>query len=247
MKNALKVLIAVFLAVPGLPVSAWSQAPNPLIRLEERFEFKKLAEYLDMVERHGSDQVPARYLRALLEKDGPQALAIYQDVVSRDSLGIYADRALWRIAQYYFISGDYRQAYAALADLVNRYPNSEFLPKAQDQMSRISRMGTQPALPPVSTVPSTTPMQTSGSAEPARGKFTIQAGAFSSPDNAEFMKRHLLDLGFGDTYIKKGQVGDKPVYMVWVGNYVSRDDAERQRRQLGAKIGNIQFFIKVIP
>ena len=61
------------------------------------------------------------------------------------------------------------------------------------------------------------------------------------------MKKHLLEQGFADTYVSKRQIAGKTLYMVWVGSYISRDEADRQKDLLSTKIQNIQFFVKPLP
>ena len=238
----LAICIGLFSVIYGENEILIAQQKNPLIRLEESYQFDKLLSYLQVVEKQGIDLLPARYLRALLEEDGPQALSIYQEVVARDTMGVYADRALWRIAQYYYIKQDFRQSNSVLLSLVGRYPKSVYTAKARDQIARIASLGGAPhSSDPVSGAPP------QAASETQRGQFTIQAGAFSGPGNAGFMQKHIQGQGFSNVYISKRQIGGKLLYLVWVGSYFTRGEAEQEKVRLSRKIRNIEFFVKALP
>lgn len=230
-----------------------AQQTNPLIRLEESFQFDKLRSYLQMVEQQGGKTPAAHYLKALLSEDASEALQVYQTVIAEDSLGIYTDRALWRIAQYYYIKGEFQQSYTVLLDLVDKCPQSPIVPKARDQMERIATV----VAPPAKTVQPTKqqavamrPSSTSSSPvpqPPERGKFTIQTGAFSSMENAQFMQNYLKKQGFADVFISKRQVAGKLFFVVWVGSYLTQDEAEKEGDRLKKKIRNLEITIKPLP
>lgn len=243
----------VFYWILNLPLLVFAQQTNPLIRLEESFQFDKLRSYLQMVEQQDGKTPAAHYLKALLSEDASEALKIYQTVIAEDSLGIYTDRALWRIAQYYFIKGDYRQAYTVLLDLVDKCPQSPFVPKVRDQMERITTVMT-PAPKTVQSItqqaaqtqPSTA-VSSPSPQPPERGQYTIQTGAFSSMENAQFMQNYLRKQGFADVFISKRQVAGKMLYVVWVGSYLTKDAAEKEGERLKKKVRNLDFTIKPLP
>jgi len=98
---------------------------------------------------------------------------------------------------------------------------------------------TGPKEPPVSVPPVSQPETLSP--PPAReekplkagalGSWVVQAGSFSSEQNALRLRDTLREAGFV-TQVEKARVGGKSRYRVRVGPFLVRDDAEKSEKQL---------------
>ncbi len=68
--------------------------------------------------------------------------------------------------------------------------------------------------------------------EDARGKYTVQAGAFTKRENAERLLRALSAEGLEGAYISKAKVSGKVFYRVRAGDFSSREKALGLARRL---------------
>lgn len=66
------------------------------------------------------------------------------------------------------------------------------------------------------------------------GSWVVQAGSFSSEQNALRLRDKLRNAGFV-TQVEKARVGGKSHYRVRVGPFLERTDAEKSRKQLSDK------------
>lgn len=87
-----------------------------------------------------------------------------------------------------------------------------------------------PAVPDVSDLPS--------------GSYVLQAGAFSSEENAQNLKSQIEAVGY-PVEIKPKNVGGRTLYLVWVGRYVDRDAAGRATGLLESALGITPYPVEV--
>ena len=92
-----------------------------------------------------------------------------------------------------------------------------------------SAYNTAPAYqPPVQSYQPPAPQYTA-----SRGDYAIQAGAFSSADNAERMAEQLAS--FGNARVSEGYSNGRTVYRVYLGGFSSKDQAQPALNQMKAR------------
>jgi len=74
-----------------------------------------------------------------------------------------------------------------------------------------------------------------------RKPFSLQVGAFSTIENARNQKDLFESYGY-PVQIRKRQRGNLELYLVWVGEYETRSEAEKAGRSIEQRV-NLPFFI----
>jgi hypothetical protein len=100
------------------------------------------------------------------------------------------------------------------------------------------RAGVQ-VVPPPSPPPSPVPPPAAARAAVTRTGYTIQVGAFSVVDNARRLTRTLNDMGLDAFYFPQ----ERGLYKVRIGDFPSRDAAERVAKRLRAEAAIGDYFI----
>ena len=80
-------------------------------------------------------------------------------------------------------------------------------------------------------------LPTSRIADPASrsgGKYALQVGAFSTTANAEKQKAFFEKLGY-QVQLSSKVMGNKGLYLVWVGSYKNEAEAKRESEQIKRK------------
>jgi tetratricopeptide (TPR) repeat protein len=139
--------------------------------------------------------------------------------------------------------------YADLTAAIQRHPDAVFdIPEELD-LTRLPS-GIRPG---VAAEPAPTPVrplrQLGGTPEPAttrqpEGKFTLQAGAFSTRANAQNMKEQIETVGYS-VAIQEKEIGGRTLYLVWVGRYIDREAASRAIGLLESALGIKPFPVEV--
>ncbi|MBS1272532.1 MAG: Outer membrane protein assembly factor BamD [Candidatus Marinimicrobia bacterium] len=77
--------------------------------------------------------------------------------------------------------------------------------------------------------------------QPEQKRFTLQVGAFSTMENARSQKDLFESYGY-PVQIRKRQRGNLQLYLVWVGQYDTRSEAERAGQTIQQRV-NLPYFI----
>ena len=229
-----RALLLVVLAVVSRPATS-QEAPPPIER------------YVAMIESGQGDPVrlelPALlarypgnpgvlYLQALLTKEGPDAVRLYQSIVDNHPSSEWADDALHKIYLFYQAIGLYRTAELKQKQLKRDYPTSRYAAAAAGGAG--AEPAPEPAPPAGQTQPATRP--------PAiAGQFTLQVGAYSTQVNANKQKLFFEDLGYSVEVINKVKDG-RSLFSVNVGSYATYDDAKAKSAEL-KRMYNIDSFV----
>ncbi len=187
------------------------------------------------------------YLQGRLSSDGVEAVKFYQSVVDNFPKSEWADEALYRIYQYYYAMGLYRAAELKMQQLQKDYPHSAYahtasgikLPEKDEIAVNLpSKEPTTVTAPETSVVQPGTAVVSSKpvATKPAgsSGQYTLQVGAFSSAANAEKQKNFFEEQGYAVEITNKVRNG-RSLYLVWVGNYQTADQAKLTGRQVRTK------------
>lgn len=189
---------------------------------------------LEMVKNGRADEVKAElpslltkyqhhpgvlYLQGVLTSDGTEAVKVFQSIVDNFPKSEWADDALYRVYQYYYSLGFYKTAIQKHDQLKRDYPNSPYLaqavshgvPRAPEETEKIQAQA--------------------GSEERA---FAVQVGAFSTAENANKQRRMLQSAKYPVEILNKVRNG-KSYYLVWIGNFNSREAAQKFRSELESR------------
>jgi len=77
-------------------------------------------------------------------------------------------------------------------------------------------------------------MDTSGDAPATTLPYTLQVGAFSTPENARKQKLFFEEFGYTAEIANRVR-GGRSLYLVWVGNYATTDEARKTLAEIQAK------------
>jgi tetratricopeptide (TPR) repeat protein len=171
------------------------------------------------------------FLDAVLTENGQKALVIYQNIVDEHPESKYADAALYRIYSYYYALGLYESANKKLNLLINNYPASPYIniakqnqllinPDIEKEEDKVIRYDED--------------QQRINDLSGGNYKYTIQAGAFSNRENAQSLQDKFEQSGLY-SQIKTKQVAGTTFYIVYVGRFVTVNEAESFLRTINTK------------
>ena len=222
----------------------------------------EMTKYLSMVEGGQTEQVRGEipslltkypnnsgvlYLQGLVTMDGTEAVRIYQSIVDNFPKSEWADDALYKVYQFYYAIGLYRTAEIKLNQLKKDYPTSKYVGGvAAVETGSLPEEKVQPLSDPEPAGQDVNitaqPTQSSDPlAEPVRGQYALQVGAYSLQENAEKQKLFFEDLGFSVEVMNKVK-DSRSLYIVLVGNYRTAEEARTKGAEV-KKAYNIQSMV----
>ena len=194
----------------------------------------------ELIARHQND-AGVLYLEGRTSPDGVEAVKYYQSILDNFPKSEWADDALYRIYQYYYALGLYRTADLKMQQLEKEYPGSPYIGASPaPPVAGGTRETAKPpdegsarnVAPPVVIAP------LPGEPAPTRGQtsgmYTLQVGAFSTFSNAEKQRNLFEELGYAVEITNKVRNG-RSLYLVWVGDFKTADDARRFGKEVRAK------------
>lgn len=187
---------------------------------------------LDSLRKIYPASVNLKYLEANLIQDGEEAVKIYYDIALNHPDNDYSDDALFKIFQFHYAKGDYGQAKRELERLKTFYPSSPYagvrvrFPETET-VSIANKLGKKPAESKVDC------------------NYSLQVGAFLDRGNAEREKQFFEINGYGVKIHTKFKDG-KLFYVVLVGCFYDRNEADAARRELKGKFGRESFIISSV-
>ncbi len=182
---------------------------------------------LDSLKRLYPNSVNLKFLEANLTEDAEKAVKIYYDIALNHPDNEFSDEALFKVFQYYYAKGDYVQAKRELERLKTLYPYSPY-------------SGINVRFPVESEVKTTSEDKSAGAE--VRCNYSLQIGAFADKGNAEREKKFFEDNGYYVEIRTKFKNG-KLLYLVHVGCFLDRRDAERLRTEIRSKFNREGFII----
>jgi hypothetical protein len=171
------------------------------------------------------------FLDGVLTENGQKALVIYQNIVDEHPESKYADAALYRIYSYYYAFGLYESANKKLSLLISNYPASPYINIAKQNQLLIN-----PDIEKEEDKVIRYDEDQQRINDPSGGnyKYTIQAGAFSNRENAQSLQDKFEQSGLY-SQIKTKQVAGTTFYIVYVGRFVTVNEAESFLRTINTK------------
>lgn len=208
----------------NLNLSAQEVDIVPYLKQIERGEIKAVKEILPRLKKENPGSANLIFLEGVLTENGQQAVTVYQNFVEKYPNNPYADAALYRIYSYYYALGLYDTAGKVLKNLTDKYPDSPYIKMAKSQEENIEEAVTETVIQ----------NQKQISSEPAKFRFTVQAGAFVNPENARNLKSDLEADGIY-CELKEKSVGGTIFNVIYAGRFEKRDEAEKFLKQINSK------------
>jgi cell division septation protein DedD len=177
-------------------------------------------------------------LNGVLCDDAFKAVTFYEKIVKSYPQSEWADDAYWRIIQFYAIKGDIEKALSEFDTYRVKYPTSEFLQPAFDVI-RSSALISKSANHPEDKTELVEAKETAKPKETVKAKnetkktnekpsWGLQVGVYSSEEAAnkeldKFKKQRLR------SEVIPKDVDDSKMYAVVIGNYSSKESAEKNK------------------
>ncbi|MGA9293014.1 MAG: SPOR domain-containing protein [Ignavibacteriaceae bacterium] len=200
-----------------LPSHIFSQDVDiiPYLKQIESGNKKGVEERLPSLISKNPNSPSVLFLEGVLTKDGDKALVTYSKILDKYPKSKYADAALYRIFSYYYAAGEYYNAKKCLEDLKKDYPISPYIKIAERDIPASDQTALSKEKESNQITEEDTP----------KYKFTIQAGAFTNPTNADALKNNFEDNGFFSE-IKDKVVAGTTFRVVYVGKFEDKNEAE---------------------
>jgi tetratricopeptide (TPR) repeat protein len=231
--------------------SLGSQAQEEVQRLQALWseqDLQDLKSALPEAKKKYPQNPTVLYMEALLLEDGEMAHQYYLRHLNAGT-NEWTDDALFKVAQYHQIRGEYGLARKYFLLLCRRYPNSSLADDARYQrcscfMAESRTDSARSCLDEFLKTDKRSPfvdwaindLERLASANdsipappPTVSKtdskvYYVQVGAYRVPRNAKDYIKKLHDAGFDAQLVEKGE-GDKKLYAVWLGAFKDRDAA----------------------
>lgn len=210
----------------------YSQNLKLLMNYADTNQFDKLEEAIKKLKGKEKETAAVLYLRALIEKDGDKALAIYNKIIESDSESITAERSLWRVAQYYYIKGLYIKSSGVLRQIIDNFPGTIYARKAKEELDIINEEFGE---------------KDKQTIKPYKeeGKFVVQLGAFGNKQNAQKTIKFLKENGYSNARINTQVILGSRLHLVWLGNFDNETSAKRYGELIKQKL-RIDYRIKKV-
>ena len=204
---------------------AFAQEANitPYLRQIESGQTESAKSGLQKLKKSNPNDPSVKFLDAMLTGDGQAALSIYSEIYQKSPKSKYADAALYWVYSYYYAIGSYSKASGYMDLLKKNYPSSSFIspgeknqPHINDDTSLIHAGQNTPK----------ENVQTLKKDPKKDFRFTIQAGAFLSEENAAKLMDSFRDGGYF-TELKKKDVAGSTLNIVNVGKFETETEAHK--------------------
>ncbi|MDZ7265607.1 MAG: tetratricopeptide repeat protein [candidate division KSB1 bacterium] len=221
MKRILPYLLLLLLGT--MSVSVWAQElEDNLLQWIESNGLDKLKSYFEKISRKYPDSQITLFIEAYIEPDGERAVHLYEQLVRKYPQSKYADRALLKIAQYYYAVGSYVTARQYLDNLVDQFPGSSIIAEAKYLAAccliamNYSNSAETELKELIEKYPSS-PFKALAQQELKQARSTPESGSPKKDENVY------------DQLIEATQVQGR--YAVQIGAFSDRDNAQKQKNQ----------------
>jgi hypothetical protein len=227
------IFFAFFFIMPFEKTFAQEVNVVPYLKLIEDGKKDTVRQILSELKKQHPNDPSVMFLDAVLTENAQQSLPIYTQVYQNYPKSKYADAALYRVYSYYYAIGIYSSAKKFLAKLKKDYPNSPYLSIINQNIPQRddSIVSDKKAL---SNVIVSNRQNEQTNAITGNYKFTIQAGAFSSLDNAKSLSKSFEDAGYFSK-IENKSVAGATFHVVYLGRFLNEEDAKKILLQVNSK------------
>ena len=260
---AKQISLVVWLLCVGSPTLLFPQEPDreieALLQIQDEAAFHK---QLQTLRKKYRGTAVALYLEALTEPNAVAAVEKYKALATRFPKSKYAPQALMKVAEYYFARGLYISSRRKFQEVVEKYPRSPYVYEARyfalASLCAISRdescyaelkkyiienpgspflvMAKRDLLALREGKKESPPEPANGRTQTAKGRYTLQVGAFSQVNNALNLKSYCMKLGL-PVEVRESRSQGRTMYLVWVGAFETEEAArlfgEKFKREHG--------------
>ncbi len=189
----------------------------------------------------------ALFLRAIAMENARKSVQLYNQLVTDYPNSGLADRAIYRIAQYYFSRGLYVAARREFLRVLEDQSNSGLAGDAtyfaaaclcasgqmetcRSELRNFLNLYPDSELSDLAKEDLGELKEIIGngvrerSIEKVKGEFSLQVGAFSVAENAQRLQSYFEKLGLQAEVVQRTQDNEK-LFLVWVGSYASKEAA----------------------
>ena len=114
-----------------------AQSNDDLLNMIDSNKFDQTKKLIESMKPEQKEETVVRYLTGLFKLNGEEAIQIYENLLQDNSNGQIRERVLWRMGQYYYLKGLYRQAGQFLNYLVQNFPQSKYAERARKEIEII--------------------------------------------------------------------------------------------------------------
>ena len=202
------------------------------------------------------------YLKAILTKDGDDAVIQYKNIIENYPDSKYSPDAALKIGEYFYSRGLYTQSANLLKNIPVKYPRFSKMQRLTDLMiNSFNAIGESdsakyygliiqsmfPGLKADIKKDDSKLLQVFDFNRKSKksGPYVVQIGAFSSRNNANRLKLQVSQLGH-DVSINKVDSNGKTFYAVRVNRFKSKSKAEQIGKDIKTKLG-VNFRVLYRP
>lgn len=264
------VLMNIFLIL-WVSLASAQDLEEKLIEWLETTSRQEIAIRLNHVKQQYADSPAPLYLEAFIETNGNRALSLYKSLVTEYPDSRYSEYAMLRIGQYYFLNESYVSSRQWFENFIDRFPKSNHAAKAkyfsalcfwgsgenikaekelkkliknypEDSFAALARqeLNTMSTKSENNSVPL---LKADENVSEGLDSYAVQIGAFSDQENALKLKHALYQKGYQSTVVTKFVSGQK-LYLVWLGQFVTKNEAEKFGNQFQNQYGGSFRVVK---
>jgi cell division septation protein DedD len=233
MKYKVSIIAAIFILIPLKNLFPQDVNINYYLKKIENGKKQEVIKNLPELKKQHPGSASVMYLDALLTEDGTEAVHKYLDFYKKYPESEYADDALFRVYAYYYAGGSYFAAKEYLKRLKRKYPASPYIKLAESSIPVKDEPG---AVPDIEKISETAERKSIPEQKKIKDdfNFTIQAGAFTNPDNASKLHKDFLISGYFSE-IKEKTVAGAPFKVVYVGKFKTEKEASEELKIINEK------------
>ncbi len=251
MKYKVSIIAAFFILIPVKKSFPQDVDINYYLKKIENGKKQEVIRNLPDLKKQHPGSASVTYLDALLAEDGVDAVHKYLDLSKKYPESEYADDALFRVYAYYYAGGSYFAAKEYLKRLKRKYPASPYIKLAESSIPEKDEPGAVPDIEKISETAEQKDISKQNNISENENiteqknnskqkninnnfKFTIQAGAFSNPDNASKLHKDFLMSGYFSE-VKEKTVAGAPFKVVYVGKFKTEKEASEELKIINEK------------
>jgi hypothetical protein len=205
-------LLTINIVAQGIEISEY-------LKKIESGKIEEVRKKLPELKSKHPDDPSVLFLDGILTENGKLSVKLFSSVVNSYPDSKYADAAAYRIYSYYYAIDQLNDADSWLNRLKKDYPSSPYIKVAEKNIPPVEQKKIN---------------QTNRENEQTlKSKYTIQAGAFSSKENAEALKNQFISAGYSSE-IKEKEVAGTIFKVVYVGKFNSMDEAKKFLKQINS-------------
>jgi len=235
-------LIILFLLTTGSAAFAQGVDISDYLKKIESGNKDEVKAFLPRLKSQNLNDANVLFLEGVLTENGQESVTIFSKVADKYPQSKYADASLFRVYSYYYALQQFDSASSYIERLKKEYPLSPYIKIAEKNTVVIDENNTErPAIDPLPPKKLIKKTETN-----VNYKFTIQAGAFTSKDNAEALKKQFEDAGI-NSEVKDKDVAGTTFHVVYAGKFVIEKDAKDFLQNINSQYSLDGRVVKLTP